>query len=83
LEQWIESSINILLELLEHDHLTKGDSEFQTHHPTFGIESDNAQIVTAMTSDPSNTLQLWVNQKWPTRTRTDDSGVLKRHRIIW
>jgi hypothetical protein len=41
LEKRVESGVNIFFELFEHDDLTKGNGEFEVHHPTFLVEGNN------------------------------------------
>lgn len=37
LEKGIKSSVDIFFELLEHDYLTQGNTEFELHHPALLI----------------------------------------------
>lgn len=80
-EQWVKDSIDVLSNTVDDEGLTAADSELDLLLPTGGRELDGDHLASLLTSDPLDTLELWIDEEWVTTARYDDSGVLNRDSI--
>jgi len=82
-EKWIKNGINVLTDGLDHESVTVGNGHFDLLKPLLLTELNSNHFSSFSSSDPLLTLQLWINDKWVSVARNNNSGVLKRDSIGW